>query len=135
MGRTLKIKSFRQFILEGEPDIKTDTMLRTDIIKNLNAEFYDISPKDQGQQTADIKELFGKIQVVLDGYGITMVGDDGKQFAGNVITNKNQANVLIAPKASTNGDYNAYDNAVLDVKWNTFDGEYALKSVSVKERK
>lgn len=109
-------------------------MLRSDIIKSLNAEFYDISPKDQGQMTADIKELFDKIQVVLDGYGITMVGDNAKQFSGSVISNKNQATILIAPKNSNNGEFNAYDNAVLDVKWNTFDGEYALKSVAVKER-
>lgn len=125
----MKLKSFKNYITE-----ENDNLLRTDTIKSLNAELYDISPKDEGQKTNDIKQLFSEIQIVLDGYDIQMIGDNSQSFDGSVIKDKGQADILLAPKNSGSDGYLPYSNAVLDVKWNNFDGEYALKSVSVKER-
>jgi hypothetical protein len=132
MGRTLKLKTFKSFISE---EVRTN-ILEKDVITGLNSKFYSITPKDGGEHYAEMKSMFQKVNEILADYELIMIGDDFKEYRPNVIKNKGQADVMIAFTYTKNelGEYDAINNAKLDVQWNEIDKEFALKSVSVKAK-
>ena len=127
----MKLKSFKTFVTE---EIKTN-MMDNATIKSVNIKLFDITPKDSGEQSVNIKDIFTKITETLDQLNLVMISDDFKDYTYNVITSKGQATILLANKDTKDelGEYDAYNNVALDVKWNIINNEYSLKSVGLKE--
>lgn len=125
------MKSFKEFLAEQEDN----TVLQSNFVKEINKELFKLTQKND--KSSDISEMFNAIQDVLTKFNIVMVSDNLTEFKPQVIINKKEAFITISNVKSidANNKYVPYDNVVLNVEWNIFDGEYALKNANLKEKK
>lgn len=126
------MKTFTQFILEK---MKEDNKMPSDIVKNINRKLLNIAQTNP--KTSDINEMFRPIEEILGRFGVVMVADNFQTFKPSVIINKQETFILLADEHNLNeeGDYNVYDNIALNIKWNIFNGDYAIREAQLVEKR
>lgn len=118
------MKSFKQFFKE---EIEYEGALAAGTINSLNKELFKLTQGDE--KSADFDEMFKQIAEVLAKFTVTMVDIDGMEFQPRVVINRRETFIDLAKEGM------AINNVVLSVKWNEFNDEYALKEVSLQEKK